>query len=145
MQLNPIGFYLAKSSFKKILLKVWTRINTNSVKSLKELVLFAHRVSRHLSTNYIAFFYCIPEIQVYLDTKHNLTNWKPNSNCCFDQDTFSVIVAYGTMLCLTWKCMRTEVKISKWAQEKQKSDFDEHCNVSFSIKVGNFVSLQNSK
>ena len=108
-------------------------------------VLFAHRVSRHASTNHSPFYLMYSREPVLpIDLKY-----APNSEPAtlydspFDQDMFEAVFASANMI-------RVDIQEAagrniKKVQEKQKRDFDCLHVSSTNVKVGDRVLLENKR
>ena len=98
-------------------------------------VLFAHRVSRHASTNYPLFYLMYNREPVLpINLKYGLNSEPASSyNGPFDQDMFEAVFASAnTILVDIHEAARRNIKK---AQEKQKRDFDRRYLSSTNVKV----------
>ena len=110
-----------------------------------EGVLFAHRVSKHISTKFSPFFLIYNrELTLPIDVKYSLVGIKGNeSEHPFEKETFDA--ALTTAISMSANIHQTDGESICWAQEKQRRDYNWHHQVPNKIKVGQKVLLKNHR
>ena len=111
---------------------------------INEGVLFARRVSRHLSTKYPPFLLIYnKEPLLPINVKFSLAGREVNETEFFEEETLDAILASATRI--RGEIDESETSNIRKAQDKQKNDFDRRRLSSSKIKVGDYILLCNNK
>ena len=110
-----------------------------------EGVLLAHRVSKHTSINFSAFFLMYNrEATLQIDVTHSLVGIEGNeSEYPFDKETFDAVLT--TAISMKANIHQTAGENICSAQEKQRRYYNRHYQVPNKIKVGQKVFLKNQR